>query len=112
MYTLKGSIGKMSSVSVVPSAGQEQVASVKPANTVNPPASPAPATGSAVPSAAQFHSPQLEIDPLLNQVIVQFRDGQSGAPEYQIPSKSQLLLYQGTQTAAAAGPAVDRSKAV
>ncbi|MEA2755370.1 MAG: hypothetical protein QOJ54_1659 [Aliidongia sp.] len=103
----------MSSVSVVPSPGPEQVAQVKPANTLNLPASSPPAAVVAASgTAAQFHSPQLEIDPLLNQVIVQFRDGQSGAPEYQIPSKSQLLLYQGTQTAAATAPAVDRAKAV
>jgi hypothetical protein len=104
----------MSSISALPSLGPDQAAPVKPANNLSVPAPSAPAAANAAvtETGAQFHSPQLEIDPLLNQVIVQFRDGQSGAPEYQIPSKSQLLLYQGTQAATTAAPVTDHSKAV
>ncbi|MGB8843038.1 MAG: hypothetical protein WCC64_18440 [Aliidongia sp.] len=104
----------MSNISALPPSGPDQIPSIKSANNPSAPAPSAPAAVNAAvaETAAQFHSPQLEIDPLLNQVIVQFRDGQSGAPEYQIPSKSQLLLYQGTQAATAAVPAADHSKAV
>jgi hypothetical protein len=104
----------MSSISVLEAPGAAQGAAVKPSSAGSVPVAPTPtvATTAAASSAPQYHSPQLEIDPLLNQVIVEFRDGQSGAPEYQVPSKSQLLLYQGTQTAAATPVATSNSRAI
>jgi hypothetical protein len=94
----------MSSISVLQAPGPGQVASVKPVNNVS---SPAPSTTTpgqafAADPAPSYDSPRLEIDPLLNQVILDYRDGQSGIAEYQVPSKSQLLLYQGTQNQASA----------
>jgi hypothetical protein len=104
----------MSSISVLEAPGAAQGAAVKPSSVGSAPVAPSPTvtTTTAANSAPLFHSPQLEIDPLLNQVIVEFRDGQSGAPEYQVPSKSQLLLYQDTQTAAVAPVSPGSSKAI
>jgi hypothetical protein len=95
----------MSSISVLQAPGPEQVTSVATANNVS---SPAPSTSSAVNAAAVadsvplYRSPRIEIDPLLNQVIIEYRNAESGAPQYQVPSKSQLLAYQSPQTEATA----------
>jgi|GEM_PF-3964339 hypothetical protein len=104
----------MSSISVLQAPGPGQVATVKPTHNVS---SPPPSTTTAgiaadTGSLPQYHSPQLEIDPLLNQVIIEFRDGQNGAPQYQVPSKAQLLLYQGTQAPAATTAGTGKSRAV
>jgi hypothetical protein len=102
----------MSSISVLEAPGSAQIAAAKSGGVGSVPAAPIPTVATAVGVGPQYHSPQVEIDPLLNQVIVEYRDEQSGAPEYQVPSKSQLLLYQGTQTAAAVPVATTSSTAI
>jgi hypothetical protein len=105
----------MSSISVLQAPGLGQAASVEPTHNGSSQAPSTPAAGvtAAAPvGAPQFPSPRVEIDPLLNQVIIEYRDGQNGAQEYQIPSKSQLLLYQGTQDQSAVKPPDGKSQAV
>jgi hypothetical protein len=90
----------MSSISVLQAPGSGQVTSVATPNNVSSPAPSTPSAGNAAATAdsvSLFHSPRLEIDPLLNQVIIEYRDEQSGLAQYQVPSKSQLLAYQATQ---------------
>ena len=41
--------------------------------------------------------PEVHLDPLLNTVILQYRDATSGDQTYQFPSKAQLRLYEQTQ---------------
>ena len=96
----------MSSISVLQAPGPGQVTSVKTSND----SSPAPTTTTAGTAAAtadsgpQYTNPRVEIDPQSQQVILEYRNVQSGSPQYQTPSKAQLLLYQGTQTQANSGP--------
>ena len=96
----------MSSISVLQAPGPGQVTSVKTSND----SSPAPSTtsaGTAAPTAdsgPQYTNPRFEIDPQTQQVILEYRNAQSGLPQYQTPSKAQLLLYQGTQAQATPGP--------
>jgi hypothetical protein len=91
----------MSSISVLQAPGPGQVTSVK---TNSSASSPAPSTTSAGTAAAtadsgpQYTSPRFELDPQTDRVILEYRNAQSGSPEYQVPSKAQLLLYQGTQS--------------
>ena len=90
----------MSSISVLQAPGPGQVTSVATTTNVSSPAPSTPSAGNAAATAdsvSLFHSPRLEIDPLLNQVIIEYRDEQNGALQYQVPSKSQLLAYQATQ---------------
>ena len=95
----------MSSISVLQAPGPGQVTSVKPSNDAS---SPAPSTttagtaavgGNAVPP---YPTPRLEIDPQTEQAVLLYRDSLDGAPQYQVPSRAQLLLYQGTQAQASA----------
>jgi hypothetical protein len=96
----------MSSISVLQAPGPGQVTSVKTSND----SSPAPSTTTAGTAAAtadsgpQYTNPRVEIDPQTQQVILEYRDVASGSPQYQTPSKAQLLLYQGTQNQATPGP--------
>lgn len=102
----------MSDISVLQAPGPVPVTTAKPAVNASAEA-PAPvAQGSAAIEVAapveqklQYSSPRLEIDPLLNQVILQYRDGQSGIAEFQVPSKAQLQLYQDTADHGSAAPA-------
>ncbi len=96
----------MSSISVLQAPGSGQVTTVKTSNA----SSPAPTTTSAgtaaatADSVAQYTNPRFEIDPQTQQVILEYRNVQSGSPQYQTPSKAQLLLYQGTQAQTKTGP--------
>lgn len=99
----------MSSISVLQAPGPEQVISVKTNSTTS---SPAPSTTTAGTAAAvvadsgpQYTNPRFEIDPQTQRVILEYRNVQSGSPQYQVPSKAQLLLYQGTQVQASSGSA-------
>jgi hypothetical protein len=106
----------MSSISVLQAPGPGQVTTVKTSNA----SSPAPTTTSAgtaaatADSAAQYTNPRVEIDPQTQQVILEYRNVQSGSPQYQTPSKAQLLLYLGTQNQASSGsvPSTTGSTAV
>jgi hypothetical protein len=55
-------------------------------------------------SGPQYTNPRFEIDPQTERVILEYRNVQSGSPEYQVPSKAALLLYQGTQAQASPAP--------
>jgi hypothetical protein len=96
----------MSSISVLQAPGPGQVTSVK---TNSATSSPAPSTTTAGTAAAvadsgpQYPSPRVEIDPQTDRVIIEYRSSQSGSPDYQVPSKEQLLLYQGTQAQSISG---------
>jgi len=99
----------MSSISVLQAPGPGQVTSVKTNSDSNAPAPSTTSAGTAaavVASTPQYTSPKFEIDPETERVILEYRDTQSGISEYQVPSKAQLLLYQGTQaqSQAASGP--------
>jgi hypothetical protein len=102
----------MSDISVLQAPGPAPVTTAKPAVGAGAEAPASPASASAATEAAapveqkvQYSSPRLEIDPLLNQVILQYRDGQSGVAEFQVPSKAQLQLYQNTAEQVSAAPA-------
>jgi hypothetical protein len=89
----------MSDISVLQAPGPAAVTTAKPAVSSRAEApAPSAATEAAAPveQKPQYSSPRLEIDPLLNQVILQYRDGQTGVAEFQVPSKAQLQLYQKT----------------
>jgi hypothetical protein len=60
---------------------------------------------------AQYTTPRFAIDPESDRVILEYRDAQSGEPQYQVPSRAQLLLYQGTQAAAEPAPTPSGSTA-
>jgi hypothetical protein len=106
----------MSDISVLQAPGPAPVTTAKPAvgasaeaptSSVPGPAAPGSgATEAAAPveQKLQYSSPRLEIDPLLNQVILQYRDGQTGVAEFQVPSKAQLQLYQNTADQVSATP--------
>jgi hypothetical protein len=51
-------------------------------------------TPSVLIAVPKFESPQLRVDPVLNTVILEYRDAQSGEELRQVPSKAQLKLYQ------------------
>ena len=107
----------MSSISVLQAPGPGQVASVKASSNIS---SSAPSTASAgtaaavAASAAQYPNPRVEIDPLTTRVLIEYRDTQTGTPQYQVPSRAQLLLYHETQSQASAraAPTVNGSRAV
>ena len=90
----------MSSISVLQAPGPGQVTSVK---TNSDSSSPAPSTTTAgtaatpVASGPEYPNPRFEIDPRTDRVIIEYRNTQTGNPTYQVPSKAQLLLYQGPQ---------------
>jgi len=107
----------MSSISVLQAPGPGQVASVKPSSNVSSPAPSVPTAGTAAAAAAsvaQYPNPRVEIDPLTTRVLIEYRDAQTGTPQYQVPSKAQLLLYHETQSqaSASAAPTVHGSTAV
>jgi hypothetical protein len=92
----------MSSISVLQAPGPGQVASVKPSSNASPPALSTEIAGTASTVAdpvTQYTTPRFEIDPETDRVILEYRDAQSGEPQYQVPSRAQLLAYQDSQAA-------------
>jgi hypothetical protein len=92
----------MSSISVQPTSGPAVVSSVKPGGSTTESAttnetakSQSTAHGKA---AVIYPSPTDSIDPATSQLVIEYRNSATGEGEYQLPSKSQLRLYQVNQT--------------
>jgi hypothetical protein len=107
----------MSSISVLQAPGPGQVVSVKTSSNVSSQAPSTTFAGTATAvgaSVAQYPNPRVEIDPLTTRVLIEYRDAQTGTPQYQVPSKAQLLLYHETQSQASArtAPTANGSTAV
>jgi len=64
-----------------------------------PPQSELSSSAAIVTPVSTYPSPRIEIDPQLNRVIIQYLNTADGLANYQVPSKSQLLLYQQHQNA-------------
>jgi hypothetical protein len=98
----------MSSISVLQAPGPGQVTPVKTDSSTSSqgPSTTTAGTAAAVPdSGPQYTNPRFEIDPQTERVILEYRNTQSGSLEYQVPSRAQLLLYQGTQNQSSSGEA-------
>jgi hypothetical protein len=97
----------MSSISALQAPGPGQVTSVATSTNASSPAPSTTTTGTvaAAESQPQYTNPRFEIDPQTDRVILEYRDVASGSPQYQVPSKAQLLLYQGTQAHTSTAPA-------
>ena len=100
----------MSSISVQPTSGPSVVSPVKPGTSTN--ASVTTNETAKSQSTTQgnasvlYPSPTESIDPATSQLVIEYRNSASGDEEYQIPSKSQLRLYQVSQSRSnAAAPA-------
>jgi hypothetical protein len=97
----------MSSISVQPTSGPSVVSSVKPGSSTN--ASVTTNETAKSQSTTQgnasvlYPSPTESIDPATSQLVIEYRNSASGDEEYQIPSKSQLRLYQASQSRTQAG---------
>jgi len=92
----------MSSISVQPTSGPAVVSSVKPGNSTTESVtthetakSQSTTQGNA---SVLYPSPTDSIDPATSQLVIEYRNSASGEEEYQIPSKSQLRLYQVSQS--------------
>ncbi|HEV2678813.1 MAG TPA: hypothetical protein VGV37_30070 [Aliidongia sp.] len=92
----------MSSISVQPTSGPAVVSSVKPVNSSTDSAtthetakSQSTTQGNA---SVLYPSPTDSIDPATSQLVIEYRNSSNGEEEYQIPSKSQLRLYQISQS--------------
>jgi len=92
----------MSSISVQPSSGLTVASPVKPGSSTAGTASTdeTAKSQSTPPGSASdlYPSPVESIDPATGQFVIQFRDIDTGQAEYQTPSKTQLRLYQVSQS--------------
>ena len=92
----------MSSISVQPSSGLTVASPVKPGSSTA--ASAANDETAKSQSTAQGNVPVLypspidSIDPATSQLVIEFRNSDTGDTEYQTPSKAQLRLYQVSQS--------------
>jgi hypothetical protein len=105
----------MSSISVQPTSGPSVVSSVKADSSTN--ASVTTNETAKSQSTAQgkasvlYPSPTESIDPATSQLVIEYRNSTSGEEEYQIPSKSQLRLYQVSQSRTATSEQAPASNA-
>jgi hypothetical protein len=92
----------MSSISVQPASGPTVVSPVK--NGTGPAASAPTNETAKSQSTAQgnvpvlYPSPVESIDPATSQLVIEYRNSSTGTAEYQTPSKTQLRLYQVSQS--------------
>ncbi|GGF21435.1 hypothetical protein GCM10011611_29370 [Aliidongia dinghuensis] len=94
----------MSSISVQPASGPPVVSPVKSGNGTTEPVTTRETAKSQSTTQASasvlYPSPTESIDPATSQVVIEYRNSTNGEEEYQIPSKSQLRLYQASQSRA------------
>jgi len=92
----------MSSISVQPSSGLTVASPVKPGSSTAGTAlsNETAKSQSTTPGTASdlYPSPVDSIDPATGQFVIEFRNSETGEAEYQTPTKTQLRLYQVSQS--------------
>jgi len=92
----------MSSISVQPSSGLTVASPVKPGGNATTSASAnetAKSQSTAQGNASVLYpSPIGAIDPATGQFVIEYLNSQTGETDYQTPSKTQLRLYQASQS--------------
>lgn len=92
----------MSSISVQPSSGLTVASPVKPGSSTAETASNNETAKSQSTTQGKasvlYTSPVDSIDPATGQFVIEFRNSVTGDSDYQTPTKSQLRLYQVSQS--------------
>jgi hypothetical protein len=94
----------MSSISALQVPGLGTILPAKPDSGVSVQASTIAASATAPPTTSSYPSPKFALDPLLNQVIIEYRNVTTGDVTQQFPPKGVARLYEqsSSQTASPA----------